>query len=90
MVASRPPEIRELVLQQFSQMHAGDAGIQGEAVLIRGGQYCGHRYQGVGVSAVWFLEEDQIKFYDESGKLFRVICPAEVHSLLATHFAKAA
>ena len=73
MAVSRPLEVRELVQQQFSEMKAGGGAIRGEAVLVRSGQYCGHRFHGVGISAVWFLEEDQIKFYDEAGSLLKVL-----------------
>jgi len=73
MTASRPLEVRELVQQQFSEMRTGGGTICGEAVLVRGGQYCGHRFQGIGISAVWFLEEDQIKFYDDAGGVIKVI-----------------
>ncbi len=73
MTASRPLEVRELVQQQFSEMNASSGTICGEAVLVRGGQYCGHRFLGTGISAVWFLEEDQIKFYDNAGSVLKVM-----------------
>lgn len=78
MDTRRPLEIRQLVQQQFQAMSAEQDGIRGEAVLIRGGEYCGHRYQGERMSAVWFREEDQLKFYDETGSVVRVVRPAEL------------
>lgn len=80
MDTHRPLEIRQLVQQQFEEMSPDRMGIRGEAVLIRGGEYCGHRYQGERVSAVWFREEDQLKFYDGSGSVIRVVRPAELEA----------
>ena len=38
-----------------------------ESILIREGFYCGRRFEAEGWSAVWFLEEDQLKISDISG-----------------------
>lgn len=38
-----------------------------ESILIREGFYCGRRFDAEGWSAVWFLEEDQLKISDASG-----------------------
>jgi hypothetical protein len=80
MQSKRPREIRRLVQQQFAALSPSCGPIRDETLLIRGGQYCGHRYQTEELTAVWFLEEDQIKVYDRTGHVTAVICPS--HALL--------
>ncbi|HTN75351.1 MAG TPA: hypothetical protein VL096_08895 [Pirellulaceae bacterium] len=46
-----------------------------ESILIRQGAYCGRRFQAADGSAVWFVEEAQLKFYDATGAV-RHVCPA--------------
>lgn len=43
-----------------------------ESILIRGGFYCGRRFETEEAQAVWFLEENQLKFYDRDGALLLV------------------
>lgn len=43
-----------------------------ETVMIRDGQYCGHRFSRGDYSAVWFFEENEVKIYDADRKLIRV------------------
>jgi hypothetical protein len=39
-------------------------------LLIRGGHYCGRRFTSPsGRTAIWFIEEDQLKLYDSQGEL---------------------
>jgi hypothetical protein len=50
-----------------------------ETILIRGGMYCGRRFQGSHGSAVWFVEENQIKYFGADGALLEAIAaPAGV------------
>jgi hypothetical protein len=44
-----------------------------EAILIRQGVYCGRRFRCPGGYAVWFVEENQIKYYGAEGRLERVV-----------------
>jgi hypothetical protein len=78
MHSKRPREIRQLVQQQFAELSPTCGPIRDERLLIRGGEYCGHRYRTDELAAVWFLEEDQIKVYDRSGQVKAVICPSNV------------
>jgi hypothetical protein len=71
--------IREKVAQAFS-----DAGLPPEelreTILIRNGCYCGRRFEVAEGHAIWFCEENQIKFYGPNGNVIRVIrelVPAE-------------
>jgi hypothetical protein len=43
-----------------------------EAILIRQGVYCGRRFTCAGGCAVWFVEENQIKFYNAQGGVAKV------------------
>lgn len=44
-----------------------------ESILIRKGFYCGRRFDACGFEAVWFFEEDQLKFYDPADELRGVL-----------------
>ena len=42
-----------------------------ESLLIRDGIYCGHRFRRNAYEAVWFVEENQVKFYGPDGALLQ-------------------
>lgn len=62
---------RQHVINIFAEMKSTDTDLC-ETVLIRDGQYCGHRFSNEDLSAVWFSEENEIKVYDQQRKLLRV------------------
>ena len=62
---------REYIQQVFSELDSDSTSLC-ETVLIRDGLYCGHRFSNERLSAVWFFEEDEIKFYDANRNLLRV------------------
>lgn len=66
-------QVRERVRQLLNEMGASDEPPLGETVLIRDGHYCGRRFEMSGMSAVWFIEENQIKFFDADGALHTVV-----------------
>lgn len=43
-----------------------------ESILIRQGVYCGRRFECEGGYAVWFIEENQLKYYGSDGALICV------------------
>lgn len=47
-----------------------------ETILIRDGFYCGRRFRAESVHAIWFLEENQLKFFGADGRVVKVVCPA--------------
>src|SRR5262245_49648753 len=55
-------EVRRLVAQRFAQMGVADPEQVEESILIRDGNYCGRRFQAEFAVAVWFVEENEIKF----------------------------
>ncbi|MBM4005021.1 MAG: hypothetical protein FJ295_17325 [Planctomycetes bacterium] len=66
--------VREWVRTHFASMGAGELEID-ETILIRNGHYCGRRFQAGGLRAIWFLEEDQIKFYGRDGRVQSELSP---------------
>ncbi len=66
-------QIRQLVREKLN--HFGSAAEAGpsEVMLIRNGFFCGRRFESDGLEAVWFLEEQQIKFYDRDGHMLEAL-----------------
>ena len=67
--------VRDLIQRTFE-----DFGIDGsepprETLLIRDGHFCGRRFCHESMDAIWFVEENEIKFYDSTGAVVRVIAP---------------
>lgn len=65
--------VRDCVLQLFSELGIDASEELRETVLIRGGMYCGRRFEAVAGTALWFVEEDQVKILNGSGKVLRVV-----------------
>jgi len=45
-------------------------------LLVRNGQFCGRSFRRNEWNAVWFIEENEIKFHDPAGAVVRVIRPS--------------
>ncbi len=65
--------VRRRVARTFAELSAGGADQLCESILIRDGAYCGRRFAAPAGHAIWFVEEDEIKFYDAAGKLTSVV-----------------
>lgn len=65
--------VRGCVHQLFAQLSFGANEVCRETILIRGGNYCGRRFEATAGFAVWFIEEDQLKLVDGKGRVVRVI-----------------
>ena len=63
---------REFVAHTWAEFGADLSAPRAETILIRDGYYCGRRFQCDGLSAVWFIEEQEVKFYDRQGQVTRV------------------
>ena len=61
--AQRIEEIRRQVTDTLSRMDVCEPDQFRESILIRNGSYCGRRFEAEGAYAIWFLEEDEVKFY---------------------------
>jgi hypothetical protein len=44
-----------------------------ETIMIRQGAYCGRRFRAKSGYAIWFVEENQIKVFEDGGKLLKVL-----------------
>ena len=44
-----------------------------ESIVIRNGVYCGRRFQTAGGYAIWFVEENQVKVFEDGGRLVDVL-----------------
>lgn len=78
--AYNPQPIRGLIRQTLVSLGASDDAQEQESLLIHSGAYCGHRIDKDGMRAVWFIEEDQIKFYGRDGSMLRAMIPSDVLS----------
>ena len=67
--------VRRHVQQAFSELGVECPEHFQETILIRGGNYCGRRFEGSTGHAIWFVEENQLKFFSASGELLRVVQP---------------
>ena len=67
--------VRAIVQETFKQLGGLAEQIPSEAMLIRDGFFCGRRFVAEGLEAVWFIEENEIKFYDCDGALLQVVHP---------------
>jgi hypothetical protein len=75
--------VRQLVADTFAELGLNDADEVRETILIRGGAYCGRRFETSEAHAVWFVEENQLKFYCSDGSLARVVVPSSKAQALA-------
>ena len=74
-------EVRSHVRGVFLQHGASQEDPIEEAILIRDGFYCGRRFQCGELQAVWFVEEDQLKIYNQEG----VVQKTTVSEILQSH-----
>ena len=64
--------VRVAIRQTFAEFGvSSEAGIS-ESILIRHDYYCGRRFEASGVQAIWFIEENELKFYAQDGAVLRV------------------
>lgn len=52
--------------------------ITGESMLIRDEYFCGRKFRMANHTAIWFIEEDQLKIYAKSGELLCVLSGSEI------------
>lgn len=66
---SRTSLIRQYIATRLESLGAlADSNLK-ESLLMQNGTYCGHRFQRDDLHAVWFVDEDQIKFFHADGSL---------------------
>ena len=66
-------QVRTIIREKLNQLGSLADSVPGEAILIRDGFFCGRRFYSDGLEAVWFIEENQVKFYDRDGGILEVL-----------------
>jgi hypothetical protein len=61
--------VREHVVGALVQFGLGSPDQVRESILIRHGAYCGRRFEGANGYAIWFADENQIKFFSADGRV---------------------
>lgn len=64
-------KIRLAIADQLTSLGAQDSTNTREAILIRNGLFCGRKFQCEGYEVVWFIEEDEIKYFSPCGNLLK-------------------
>ena len=64
--------VRQQIRSRFQQLGVSAADTLRETILICNGCYCGRRFEADGLQAIWFIEEDQVKFFHREGGLLEV------------------
>ena len=67
-------QLQQFGVKQPSEMH--------ETLLIRNGLFCGRKFQSEGHLVVWFIEEDEIKFFSPCGELLKSTSAIECLSMV--------
>jgi len=63
------------------QASSSDNAITSESILVRNDFFCGRRFRTATHNAVWFIEEDQLKIYQNDGQLLAVLTGTEIDQL---------
>ena len=66
-------EMRELVMKTLDELGFGNAQPLGEQVLLRNRSYGCVTFAFEGVSAIWLMDADQLRFVDDTGKLLKIV-----------------
>lgn len=66
-------QIRALIGATLTFHGAAPDSPVAEAMLIRGGFFCGRRFERDGLQAIWFVEENEIKVYGRDGAIAEVL-----------------
>ena len=74
----RTTQIRQYIATRLESLGALASANLAESLLMRDGMYCGHRFRRGDFQAVWFVEEDQIKFFNANGSLADKIQASDV------------
>ncbi len=70
-------KIRTAIATELLALGARDVSDLRETILIREGLFCGRKFQSQGYSVVWFMEENEIKFFGPTGQLLRATTPEQ-------------
>ncbi len=62
-------EVRQHTRRRLEALGAAPGAELIETILIRDGYYCGRRFECDGFSAVWFVEENELKVHHRDGSV---------------------
>ena len=79
--SSLADEIRRQVRHALTEQGANAAATLCESILVRGGFLCGRRFELDGFSAIWFVEERQLKYFDRAGTVVDIARAGEAFPL---------
>jgi hypothetical protein len=60
--------VRRQVVATFDRLNLARGEHLRETLLIRGGVYCGRRFEVPGAHAIWLLDETSIQFFRDDGR----------------------
>ena len=63
--------IRQAIAWQLGSLGVEDPEAIHETILIRNGLFCGRKFECEDYQVVWFLEEDEIKFFSPCGEVLK-------------------
>ena len=73
-MSSTPVErIRQAICAKLSRLANEPVASLHETILIRNGLYCGRKFQAANYEVVWFIEEDEIKFFGPCCNLLEAV-----------------
>ena len=78
--------VRQLVHKKFRELGIQNEVAAQESMLIRDGFFCGRRFRCEELEAVWFFEDNQVKFYDRDGYVLEA-CSTVAQRQLTTKLA---
>ena len=62
-------EVRRHTRRHLEELGAAPGAEIVETILIRDGYYCGRRFECDGYSAVWFVDENELKIHERDGRV---------------------
>lgn len=68
-------KIRVAISAELLSLGISDLSDLRETILIRDGLFCGRKFRCCGHSVVWFMEENEIKFFSPTGELLLATSP---------------
>lgn len=86
---TKTEKVRGLIRETFGRLGVAADDVR-ETILIRDGYYCGRRYECDGLQAIWFIEENQLKFHSQDGRVLEVRSAGEALREAASSVSEAA
>ncbi len=67
--------IRTAIAAELGRLGILNSNDLRETILIREGLYCGRKFQCHGFSVIWFIEENEVKFFAPNGTVMVATSP---------------